>query len=190
MKKRGFGAGTAAIFKRLRQSKAELLLVAAALLVFALLWGADALINKPVEIYVPAQENGEVIIPAETGATASADTQASQTVLQEETQAQLTTTAQQEQTSAVGAQTQTTAATTAKTPTTTTQATSASSGLVNVNTADSAQLQLLPGIGPVKAQAIIDYRLAHGVFSSAEELLNVKGIGEKTLEKMLPYLLF
>lgn len=58
------------------------------------------------------------------------------------------------------------------------------SGLININTATSEQLKTLNGIGDVKAQAIIDYRTEHGGFSSVDELINVKGIGEKTLEKI------
>ncbi len=67
-----------------------------------------------------------------------------------------------------------------------TSAVSAASGLVNINTATSEQLKTLNGIGDVKAQAIIDYRTEHGGFKSIDELLNVKGIGEKTLEKIRP----
>ena len=55
---------------------------------------------------------------------------------------------------------------------------------VNVNTANSAQLQTLNGIGPTKAQEIITYRKSHGGFKTVEELVNVKGIGAKTLIKM------
>ncbi|MBM4463019.1 MAG: ComEA family DNA-binding protein [Chloroflexi bacterium] len=51
----------------------------------------------------------------------------------------------------------------------------------NINTASAAQLELLKGIGPVKAQAIINYRNEHGFFRSVDELLNVPGIGPKTL---------
>ena len=54
--------------------------------------------------------------------------------------------------------------------------------LVNVNTADAAELETLTGIGPALAQAIIDYRAGHGAFRSAEDLLLVKGIGEAKLE--------
>ena len=54
--------------------------------------------------------------------------------------------------------------------------------LVNVNTATAEELETLTGIGPSLAQAIIDYRAEHGGFQSAEELLNVKGIGEAKLE--------
>lgn len=59
---------------------------------------------------------------------------------------------------------------------------------ININTATPEQLQLLPGIGPVLAQRISDYRTELGAFTSVEELLDVKGIGEKTLEKLLPYI--
>lgn len=59
-------------------------------------------------------------------------------------------------------------------------------GSVNVNTADAETLaKELDGIGPAKAQAIIDYRSKNGSFSSAEDLLAVKGIGDKLLEDNL-----
>lgn len=55
---------------------------------------------------------------------------------------------------------------------------------VNLNTADAATLQReLLGIGQVKAKAIVAYRDEHGNFASVDELLEVKGIGEATLEK-------
>ncbi|OOC60462.1 ComEA family DNA-binding protein [Paenibacillus ihbetae] len=66
-------------------------------------------------------------------------------------------------------------------------ATGVSSGLINVNTADAAGLMELPGIGQAKAKAIIDYRNQHGAFRSVADLMNVKGIGPKMLEKMKPY---
>jgi competence protein ComEA len=56
--------------------------------------------------------------------------------------------------------------------------------IVNLNTATQAQLESLPGIGPVTARSILEYRKAHGGFGSVDELLAVKGIGPKKLEAM------
>ena len=61
-------------------------------------------------------------------------------------------------------------------------------GLVHLNSADEAALDTLPGIGPSKAQAILDYRNAHGPFKSLDDLTNVKGIGDSTLAKIKPQL--
>lgn len=55
---------------------------------------------------------------------------------------------------------------------------------VNINTANLDELVALSGIGPAKAQAILDYRKAHGPFKSVDDLKNVKGIGAKRLEKL------
>jgi|GEM_PF-381638 len=51
--------------------------------------------------------------------------------------------------------------------------------IVNINTADASRLTTLDGIGEKTAQAIIDYRNSHGYFSSANELKNIKGIGDE-----------
>ncbi len=59
---------------------------------------------------------------------------------------------------------------------------------LDVNTASKEQLIKVPGIGPVKASAIVAYREEHGPFDSLEKLLRVPGIGEKTLERIRPYL--
>ena len=62
-----------------------------------------------------------------------------------------------------------------------------SGALVNINTATSEQLDTLPGVGPVTAQKILDWRGSHGAFSSVDELLEVDGIGEKTLADLAPH---
>jgi competence protein ComEA len=60
-------------------------------------------------------------------------------------------------------------------------------GVVNVNSATAEELSLLPGVGPAKAQAIIRYRTEHGAFKRVEDLAQVKGIGEKQVEKLRPH---
>jgi competence protein ComEA len=59
-------------------------------------------------------------------------------------------------------------------------------GQVNLNTATAAQLEELPGVGPVLAQRIIDWRTEHGRFASVDELGEVSGIGEKIFAALQP----
>ncbi|BDG36856.1 helix-hairpin-helix domain-containing protein [Saccharococcus caldoxylosilyticus] len=62
------------------------------------------------------------------------------------------------------------------------------SNKIYINTASEQEISQLPGIGKTKAQAIIAYREEHGPFQKTEDLLNVTGIGEKTLEKIKEYI--
>ncbi|WP_252502890.1 helix-hairpin-helix domain-containing protein [Sporosarcina sp. Marseille-Q4943] len=57
-------------------------------------------------------------------------------------------------------------------------------GKVNINTADAQELMTIPGIGPSKAAAIIQYREEHGLFASPEAIMEVSGIGQKTFDKL------
>lgn len=63
-----------------------------------------------------------------------------------------------------------------------------SQGQVDLNTADAAQLQHVPGIGPAMAERILAYRRTAGRFQSPDDLLQIPGIGDKTYQKMRPYL--
>lgn len=60
-------------------------------------------------------------------------------------------------------------------------------GQVELNTATPSELESLPGIGPAKAQAIIEYRRAHGPFRRVEDLERVKGIGPATVARLKPH---
>jgi competence protein ComEA len=55
---------------------------------------------------------------------------------------------------------------------------------VNINTASAEELDTLPGIGEVLAAAILQYREEHGPFTSVDQLVDVSGIGEVTLEEL------
>jgi competence ComEA-like helix-hairpin-helix protein len=59
---------------------------------------------------------------------------------------------------------------------------------ININTAGATELQQVPGIGPSTAQKILDTRKSYGAFKSVDDLLAIKGIGPKKLEKMRKYL--
>lgn len=63
-----------------------------------------------------------------------------------------------------------------------------SAALININTADAVILDTLPGIGPSKAAAIVDYRSKHGLFTTVEDIQKVSGIGAVTFSKLKPYI--
>lgn len=68
------------------------------------------------------------------------------------------------------------------------QAAVTAAAAVNLNQADAAGLQSLPGIGPALAKRIVAYRDANGPFQSVDQLTNVTGVGSKKLEKMREHL--
>ena len=59
---------------------------------------------------------------------------------------------------------------------------------IKINTASSDEMTQLPGIGPAKAEAIIAHRDNHGLFQTPEDLLEISGIGEKTLETLIEHI--
>src|SRR2546423_15052372 len=67
-------------------------------------------------------------------------------------------------------------------------AAAAPSGVVNINTADVAQLSMLPRVGEKAAQRIVDYRTAHGPFQKATDLMQGKGLGSKSFERLSAYI--
>lgn len=64
----------------------------------------------------------------------------------------------------------------------------ATTGKLNLNTATPEQLEMLPGVGPAKAERIIAFRQKHGAFKRVADLRRVKGFGRKTLKKLEPFL--
>lgn len=64
----------------------------------------------------------------------------------------------------------------------------AGAGVVNINTADAAQLMLLPGVGEKAAQRVIEYRTQHGPFRKPTDLMQVKGFGAKTYDAVSAYI--
>jgi comEA protein len=64
------------------------------------------------------------------------------------------------------------------------EAKASSAPVVNINTAPAEQLERLPGVGPKTAARIVEYRQKNGGFKKVEELMNVRGIGEKAFLKM------
>jgi len=69
-----------------------------------------------------------------------------------------------------------------------TQAPTQPAGVVNINTASVSELANLPRVGVKAAQRIVDYRTEHGPFHKASDLMQVKGFGEKSYERLSAYL--
>lgn len=65
---------------------------------------------------------------------------------------------------------------------------SAPTGVININTADVAQLSLLPRVGAKAAQRIVDYRTQHGKFEKPTDIMQVKGFGDKSYERLSSYI--
>jgi competence protein ComEA len=68
-----------------------------------------------------------------------------------------------------------------------TGSTSGGATLININSASETELEDLPGVGPVTAAAIIDYRTQNGPFAAVDDLIDVSGIGPSTLEQIRPF---
>src|ERR1019366_10556132 len=62
----------------------------------------------------------------------------------------------------------------------------ATTGTININTASAGELEALPGIGAKTAALIVEYRQKNGPFKKVEELMNIRGVGEKNFLKMKP----
>jgi competence protein ComEA len=77
--------------------------------------------------------------------------------------------------------------TTSGDPGSTGTATSGGTTLININSAGETELEGLPGVGPVTAAAIIDYRMQNGPFATVDDLIDVTGIGPSTLEQIRPF---
>jgi len=67
-------------------------------------------------------------------------------------------------------------------------ATEEASGVVNINTASAEELELLPRVGPALAGRIIEFREENGSYRTVDEIVAVKGIGEKSFEKLEPFI--
>ncbi|MBI4444375.1 MAG: ComEA family DNA-binding protein [Acidobacteria bacterium] len=59
---------------------------------------------------------------------------------------------------------------------------------IDLNTANLSDLEALPGVGPVTAEKILRFRIKNGPFKRVEELMNVRGIGERKFRKLKPYI--
>ena len=69
-----------------------------------------------------------------------------------------------------------------------TYADASSAGVVNITAADASQLAMLPRVGQKAAQRVVDYRTEHGLFQSTSDLMQVKGFGQKSFDRLSQYL--
>ncbi|MCP4633834.1 MAG: helix-hairpin-helix domain-containing protein [candidate division Zixibacteria bacterium] len=63
-------------------------------------------------------------------------------------------------------------------------------GKIKINSASAVELISLPGIGPVLAQRIVEYRESGKEFASRDDLIKIRGIGQKNVEKIMPHIKF
>lgn len=135
--------------------------------------------DKTVQTPAPARPGGNALPPAEAEAGMAADGGSQQTAVQEP--------AVQEPAGADAAEAAGVGAESEKAAQAITQDMSVTAdGKININRASAAELDELPGIGAAKAKAIVAEREKNGPFRSVDDLLRVKGIGPKLLEKMKP----
>jgi competence protein ComEA len=66
--------------------------------------------------------------------------------------------------------------------------TASAAGVVNINSADASQLAMLPRVGQKAAQRVVDYRTEHGPFQTTSDLMQVKGFGQKSFDRLSQYL--
>lgn len=126
---------------------------------------------------------GGVLLMVKKGAWASGDSQSSASSEKDKEIADLKSKIADLEKQISDSKSATSTSTTSEVVTSPSPESSQTAGKININTATASQLDSLPGIGPVYAQRIVDYRNASGPFSSIDKIQDVKGIGPKTYDK-------